>query len=120
MAQCVENKTPNRQKNSRQRWLRLRAEAVRLAKRLRFSRGAAVLGQFLYDVGFWGEYTARRLVRGSWKACCFLGQRCAYVWNRAAGLAGNALKTGAQDLTAPFTRMANGAKNIRARVQEEK
>ena len=120
MAQCVENKTPNGQKNSRQRWLRLRAEAVRLAKRLRFSRGAAVLGQFLYDVGFWGEYTARRLVRGSWKACCFLGQRCAYVWNRAAGLAGNALKTGAQDLTAPFTRMANGAKNIRARVQEEK
>ena len=120
MAQCVENKTPNGQKNSRQRWLRLRAEAVRLAKRLRFSRGAAVLGQFLYDVGFWGEYTARRLVRESWKACCFLGQRCAYVWNRAAGLAGNALKTGMQDLTAPFTRMANGAKNIRARVQEEK
>ena len=120
MAQCVENKTPNGQKSSRQRWLRLRAEAVRLAKRLRFSRGAAVLGQFLYDVGFWGEYTARRLVRGSWKACCFLGQHCAYVWNRAAGLAGNALKTGAQDLTAPFTRMANGAKNIRARVQEEK
>ena len=77
MAQCVENKTPNGQKNSRQRWLRLRAEAVRLAKRLRFSRGAAVLGQFLYDVGFWGEYTARRLVRGSWKACCFLGPRWA-------------------------------------------
>ena len=120
MAQCVENKTPNGQKNGRERWLQLRAEAVRLAKRLRFSRGAAVLGQFLYDVGFWGEYTARRLARGGWKACCLLGRRCARAWGRAAGLVRGALKTGAQDLTAPFARMANGAKNIRARVQEEK
>ena len=120
MAQCVENKTPNGQKNGRERWLRLRAEAVRLAKRLRFGRGAAVLGQFLYDVGFWGEYTARRLARGGWKACCLLGRRCARVWGRAAGLVKGALNTGAQDLTAPFARMANGARNIRAHVQEEK
>ena len=120
MAQCVENKTPNGQKNGRERWLRLRAEAVRLAKRLRFSRGAAVLGQFLYDVGFWGEYTARRLARGGWKACCLLGRRCARVWGRAAGLVKGALNTGAQDLTAPFARMANGARNIRAHVKEEK
>ncbi|MDM8199986.1 peptidoglycan DD-metalloendopeptidase family protein [Fournierella massiliensis] len=120
MAQCVENKTPNGRKNGRERWLRLRAAAVRLAKRLRFGRGAAVLGQFLYDVGFWGEYTARRLVRGSWTACCFLGRRCVLVWKRASGLVTGALKTGVQDMTAPFTRMASGAKNIRAHVQEEK
>ena len=120
MAQCVENKTPNGQKNGMERWLRLRAEAVRLAKRLRFGRGAAVLGQFLYDVGFWGEYTARRLARGGWKACCLLGRRCARVWGRAAGLVRGALNTGAQDLTAPFARMANGARNICAHVQEEK
>ena len=120
MAQCVENKTPNGQKNGRERWLRLRAAAVRLAKRLRFGRGAAVLGQFLYDVGFWGEYTARRLVRFVWDCIRQLGGRIAWLWGRVAGLVKGALKTGAQDLTEPFTRMANGAKNIRARVKEEK
>ncbi len=80
----------------------------------------AVLGQFLYNVGFWGEYTARRLVRFVWDCIRQLGGRIAWLWGRVAGLVKGALKTGAQDLTAPFARMANGAKNIRARVQEEK
>ena len=80
----------------------------------------AVLGQFLYNVGFWGEYTARRLVRFVWDCIRQLGERIAWLWGRVAGLVKGALKTGVQDLTAPFTRMANGAKNIRARVQEEK
>ena len=80
----------------------------------------AVLGQFLYNVGFWGEYTARRLVRFVWDCIRQLGGRIAWLWGRVAGLVKGALKTGAQDLTEPFTRMANGAKNIRARVKEEK
>ena len=80
----------------------------------------AVLGQFLYNVGFWGEYTARRMVRFVWNCIRKAGERIVWLWGLGAGLAGNALKTGVQDLTAPFTRMANGAKNIRARVQEEK
>ena len=80
----------------------------------------AVLGQFLYNVGFWGEYTARRLVRFAWNCIRKAGERIAWIWGRVAGLVKGALKTGAQDLTAPFARMANGAKNIRARVQEEK
>ena len=80
----------------------------------------AVLGQFLYNVGFWGEYTARRMVRFAWNCIRKAGERIAWIWGRVAGLVKGALKTGAQDLTAPFTRMANGAKNIRARVQEEK
>ena len=80
----------------------------------------AVLGQFLYNVGFWGEYTARRLVRFVWNCIRQLGERVTWIWNQVAGHVKSALKTGAQDLTAPFTRMANGAKNIRARVQEEK
>ena len=80
----------------------------------------AVLGQFLYNVGFWGEYTARRMVRFAWNCIRKAGERIAWIWGRVAGLVKGALKTGAQDLTAPFARMANGAKNIRARVQEEK
>ena len=120
MAQCVENKTPNGQKNGGNRWLAVRAEVMRLWKRLRHSRAAAVLGQFLYDMGFWGEYTARRLVREIWNGGCFLARHIVWIWARAAGLTKNILKSGVQDLTAPFTRMANGAKNIRARVQEEK
>ena len=120
MAQCVENRTPNGRKNGGQRWLRVRAEAVHFWKRLRYSRAAAVLGQFLYDMGFWGEYTARRMVRGAWSSSCFLARHIGWIWCRAAGLVKSALKTGIQDLTAPFTRMANGAKNIRARVQAEK
>ena len=80
----------------------------------------AVLGQFLYNVGFWGEYTARRLVRFVWSCIQRLGERITWIWNQVSGFVKNALKTGAQDLSAPFSRMANGAKNIRARVQEEK
>ena len=62
MAQCVENKTPNGQKDGGNCWLAVRAEVMRLWKHLRHSRAAAVLGQFLYDMGFWGEYTALSLI----------------------------------------------------------
>ena len=120
MAQCVENKTPKEQKNGGVRWSSIWAAVSRLGRRLRHSRGAAVLGQFLYDVGFWGEYTTRRLVRGVWNGGCFVARHIARIWKRATDRAGNALKTGVQDFTAPFSRMANGVKNIRARVREEK
>ena len=113
MAQCVED----REKCSRRNWYFL---GKRLWNQLKSSRRTAVLGQFLYNVGFWGEYTARRFVRFVWNCGRMLWDRGVWAWQRVSGLVKEELKTSAQDLSAPFTRMANGAKNIRARVQEEK
>ncbi len=80
----------------------------------------AVLGQFLYDVGFWGEYTARRFARHAASACKRLLAWFRQVLKRIGGFVAGGVKNGLHDMTAPFSRMRNGAKNIRARVKEEK
>lgn len=113
----IPGKGPGRWEAIKQKILRKAGPWIERAKRY---PETAVLGQFLYNVGFWGEYTARRFVRFVWKSCQFLYGRVSWLCGCVAGLVKGALKTGVQDLTAPFTRMANGAKNIRARVKEEK
>ena len=80
----------------------------------------AVLGQFLYDVGFWAEYTALRgcrAVRAGWKA---VGQRFLALGQLLRRTVGAGLLNAWHELTAPFTRFHNGIKNIAALMREKK
>lgn len=80
----------------------------------------AVLGEFLYSVGFWGEYSALRfgrLVRAGTKN---LGARVLSVLKKIGASIGGALLTGWREITAPFTRFWSGIKNINALIRQEK
>ena len=95
-------------------------KAAPLIERAKQYPETAVLGSFLYSVGFWGEYTVRRGARFVRHA-----GRVAAGWTlekvqRVIKYIGLVLKKTWQDLTAPFGRIRSGAKNIRIRIQEEK
>lgn len=79
-----------------------------------------MVGQFLYDVGFWGEYTARKTVRGTKKLLHSLGSRIVSVAKLLAGYVGRAFATCWQEITEPFRRFHNGIKNIADVMRKER
>ena len=80
----------------------------------------AVLGQFLYDVGFWAEYTVRRAGRRLRAAALAVQSRAVSLAKKAGGAVGGALLNAWRELTAPFTRLYNGFRNIAVLVRQEK
>ena len=80
----------------------------------------AVVGQGLYNVGFWGEYSARRLVRFVAKSTRKAGNALKHLFAVATGFVCKGLASGWRDITAPFTRFGRGVKNIVACVKEAK
>lgn len=80
----------------------------------------AVLGEFLYNVGFWGEYSALRAARGLRTGCKRLAARVWGVLKKIGGVIGGGLLTGWREITAPFTRFWRGIKNVNALIREEK
>ena len=80
----------------------------------------AVLGQFLYDVGFWAEYTVLRAGRRLRSIGEGLREKACAVGLFLKNTAGKALVNAWHELSAPFVRLWNGFKNIAALVREEK
>ncbi len=80
----------------------------------------AAAGEFLYNVGFWGEYTALRACRMVRAGTKNLGARLLSVLKKIGSYLGGALLTGWRELTAPFTRFWSGIKNINALIKQEK
>lgn len=80
----------------------------------------AVAGEFLYNLGFWGEYSALRFLRLVRTGTKNLGARLLSVLKKIGSYIGGALLTGWRELTAPFTRFWSGIKNINALIRQEK
>ena len=80
----------------------------------------AMLGQFLYNLGFWGEYTALRVVRGVKSVLLNAQNRTWAVLKALGGYVQRAINTCWRELSEPFRRFYNGIKNIAALVKEEK
>ena len=80
----------------------------------------AVLGQFLYDAGFWAEYTVLRAGRRLRRFGALVREKVFAVGRFIRNTAGKGLLTAWRELSAPFTRLWNGFKNIAALVKEEK
>ncbi|WP_419504905.1 hypothetical protein, partial [Allofournierella sp.] len=74
----------------------------------------AAAGEFLYNVGFWGEYSALRACRMVRAGTKNLGARLLSVLKKIGSYLGGALLTGWRELTAPFTRFWSGIKHINA------
>lgn len=106
------------------RWAALKHKIMRrLAPLVRWAKQqpqTAVLGQFLYNVGFWGEYSALRFCRLVRTGIGRAGARVLAVLKKIGAYLGGALLTGWRELTAPFTRFWNGIKNINALIKQEK
>ena len=77
-----------------------------------------VVGQFLYDIGFWGEYTARSGVKSFRRAIRKIIQWLTWLVKTVGGWIAKTAKGVVGELIAPFTRMASGVHNIRQRMQE--
>lgn len=119
----------------RMNWIKRRAgfECSLVHRSLRFSQKldrlkawakgrpeAGQLGEFLYSMGFGGEYTVLRAGRaihrkgvqlGTW-----LGDHLIRIWHVLHRAAADAWV----DITAPFKRFAQGLRNIRTFMKEEK
>ena len=80
----------------------------------------AVLGQFLYDVGFWAEYTVLRAGRRLRSFGALVRGRACAVGQFIKDTVGKSLLNAWRELSAPFVRLRNGFKNIFALVREEK
>lgn len=80
----------------------------------------AVLGQFLYDVGFWAEYTVLRAGRHLRRFGELLRARACAVGRFFKNTAGKSLLNAWKEVSAPFVRLWNGSKNIAALVRQEK
>ena len=80
----------------------------------------AVLGQFLYDVGFWAEYTVLRAGRRLRAAGGWLRARAVDTGRFFQRTVGAALANAWRELTAPFARLWNGFKNIAALVRAQR
>ncbi len=80
----------------------------------------AVLGEFFYEVGFWGEYTARRAARGAQELVHGLGKRLAGAVKILGGYVSRAFTTCWQEITEPFRRFHNGIKNIADVMRRER
>ena len=80
----------------------------------------AVLGQFLYDVGFWAEYTVLRAGRHLRRFGELLRARACAVGRFFKNTAGKRLLNAWKEVSAPFVRLWNGSKNIAALVRQEK
>lgn len=80
----------------------------------------AVLGRFLYEVGFWGEYTVIRMGRSiknrSAQAVHWVRELAAKVGSVVA----RAFKNAWEEITAPFKRFHNGIRSIIALMREER
>lgn len=91
-----------------------------LVKKAKQKPQTAVLGQFLYDAGFWAEYTVLRFGRRLHSLGELLRDRVCAAGLFLKATAGKSLLNAWHELTAPFTRLWNGVKNISALVREEK
>ena len=80
----------------------------------------AVLGQFLYDVGFWAEYTVLRAGRRLRSIGERIREKACAVGLFIKNTVGKGLVNAWHELSAPFVRLWNGFKNIAALVREEK
>ena len=78
----------------------------------------AVLGQFLYDLGFWGEYTARSILHtlASW----LRGGIALLVWTlgKIGRFCKSALASACSELAAPVVRLVSGVQSIAQRAKE--
>ena len=105
-------KTPKRPKNGRRKEPHARNDggAVALLHKIPYHY---VLGDFLYMVGFWAEYT---LVR-TWRRAREVLRAIGAVLGNLALLIVRPLVLGVltlvEDLTSPFVRMASGLRHIR-------
>ncbi len=80
----------------------------------------AVLGQFLYDVGFWGEYTAIRMGRSLKHRSLQLIHSVKRLAAKVGGFVARAAKNAWEEITAPFRRFHNGIRSIAALMKEER
>lgn len=81
---------------------------------------AGQIGEFLYSVGFAGEYSVLSLGRAIRNQSM---EMCHWLWNhllRGWTALHNVGVDICEDITAPFKRFAQGMRNIRAFVKEEK
>ena len=108
---------PSRSAALRRRLLQRLDPLVRWAKQ---KPQTAAAGEFLYNVGFWGEYSALRFARMVRAGTKNLGARLLSVLKKTGSYLGGALLTGWRELTAPFTRFWSGIKNINALIRQEK
>lgn len=90
--------------------LKVRAKtAIAFAKRKSQSAG---IGDFLYDMGFWGEYAALRTAKRSKQVVFSIGGFFGGIFKKVGGFLGGMLLTGLKEITAPFVRIGRGVVHI--------
>lgn len=87
---------------------------------IRTSPQIAALGEFLYNMGFWGEYFVLQVGRKIKKFILSLGSKIAKTAQKVGGYVGHGLHVCWSEITAPFRRFYNGIKNIIALMKEER
>lgn len=99
---------------------RLEPYRQRFSKWFHHSAQVAWLGDFLYQVGFWGEYTLVRLVRGVRHGALALVHKTAQLARKAGLEALHILNHMRHEIAAPLVYLWNGARSVNQKMAQAK
>ena len=99
---------------------RLEPYRQRFSKWFHHSAQVAWLGDFLYQVGFWGEYTLVRLVRGVRHGALALAHKTAQLARKAGLEALHILNHMRHEIAAPLVYLWNGARSVNQKMAQAK
>ena len=99
---------------------RLEPYRQRFSKWFHHSAQVAWLGDFLYQVGFWGEYTLVRLVRGVRHGALALAHKTAQLARKAGLGALHILNHMRHEIAAPLVYLWNGARSVNQKMAQAK
>ena len=99
---------------------RLEPYRQRFSKWFHHSAQVAWLGDFLYQVGFWGEYTLVRLVRGVRHRALALAHKTAQLARKAGLGALHILNHMRHEIAAPLVYLWNGARSVNQKMAQAK
>ena len=99
---------------------RLEPYRQRFSKWFHHSAQVAWLGDFLYQVGFWGEYALVRLVRGVRHGALALAHKTAQLARKAGLGALHILNHMRHEIAAPLVYLWNGARSVNQKMAQAK
>ena len=97
---------------------RLELYRQRFSKWFHHSTQVAWLGDFLYQVGFWSEYTLVRLVRGVRHGALALASKTARLARKAGLGALHLLNHVRHEIAAPLVYLWNGARSVNQKMEQ--